>query len=420
MKHSPAWLRAANLVLAAAFLAAMVPVRAAVTLTVSVYPELDRSLLAVLPAWKAQHPDIDVKVQILRHADHHTALTTALATGSNLPDVMALDVEFLARFADSGGLEDLSAPPYSALQYRDRFVAYSFAQALRPPHGLAAMPLDLGPGSLFYRKDLMDKAGVGEAQLTASWEAYIAAGKKLKAATGVYLVANALEIEWNVIRSGLHDGDGIYFDQAGHVLVDTPRFHHAFALAKAAREARLDANIPEWSSEWTEVFKRNEVGSQMMGSWLEGHLQNWLAPAQAGQWRSAMLPGGSYGSYGGSFYAIPKKSAHRAEAWEFVKFMTLDKGNQLDSFRRLGAFPSLLAAEDDGFCDEPIAYLGEEKARLLWRDIARHTPALAIGRYDKLAEEVVNVELDNVLLLDKSIDVALADAKRMIERRIAR
>jgi multiple sugar transport system substrate-binding protein len=54
---------------------------------------------------------------------------------------------------------------------------------------LAAIPCDIGPGTLFYRKDMLDKAGVTEADLTKSWESYIESGKKIKAATGAYLLS---------------------------------------------------------------------------------------------------------------------------------------------------------------------------------------------------------------------------------------
>ena len=40
------------------------------------------------PRWHALHPDIDVRILSLQYADHHNAMTTALATGSGLPDVM--------------------------------------------------------------------------------------------------------------------------------------------------------------------------------------------------------------------------------------------------------------------------------------------------------------------------------------------
>ena len=65
------------------------------------------------------------------------------------------------------------------------------------------MPADIGPGTLLYRKDLLDKAGVTEAQLTQSWDGYIAAGKQIKARTGAYLLADAADIRDIVIRTGL-------------------------------------------------------------------------------------------------------------------------------------------------------------------------------------------------------------------------
>jgi multiple sugar transport system substrate-binding protein len=51
--------------------------------------------------------------------DHHTALTTALSTSTQLPGVMALAVGLVARFARGVGLEDLSGPAYGAQALAD-------------------------------------------------------------------------------------------------------------------------------------------------------------------------------------------------------------------------------------------------------------------------------------------------------------
>lgn len=395
-------------------------VMAATTVTVAVYPELDRAIKDSMPAWKKLHPDMEVKLVVLSHEDHHTAMTTALATGSNVPDVMALDVDFIGRSAESNGLEDLSKPPYSALQYQTLFAKYAVAQAMRSNNGLAALPVDLGPGTLFYRKDLMDKAGISESDLTKSWESYIDAGKKLRTGTGAYLLPNAKDLEAIYIRSGLKDGEGIYFDKNGKSEVNTPRFEKAFQLAKAARDAGIDAKVKSWSNEWSEGFKRNRIASQMTGAWLAGHLKTWLAPDTKGLWRSANLPAGAYGSYGGTFYAIPKKAVNKTGAWEFLKFVTMNKDVQISNFRSIDAIPALVAAQDDPFSDQPIEFLGGQKARQLWRDIARHTPAIAVDRFDSVAAEVIDSELENVLEQGKDIKQALADAKAMLDRRVRR
>ncbi len=390
------------------------------TVVVATFPDLDRAAKAASTAWAKLHPDVALKIVSLQYADHHTAMTTALATGSGLPDVMALDLRFIGKFAASGGLEDLAAAPYNGLALRDRFARYSFPQAMSAKGALAAIPTDIGPGTLLYRKDLIERAGLTEADLTRSWESFIEAGKKIRAKTGAYLLGNAADIRDIVMRSGLADGDGIYFDAKGKVLVESPRFVRAFELGRAARVAGLDAGAPAWTNEWTTGLRQGRIATQMMGSWLTGHLKNWLAPASTGLWRSTVLPGGISASYGGSFYAIPKQATNKVAAWEFIRLMTTDSATQVNSLRVLDSFPALLEAQTDPFFDAPIEYLGGQPARLLWREIAAKVPAITVNKYDSMATDMIRSEFEEVLTEDKPIAKALADAKLLIEHRARR
>ncbi len=404
----------------AALALAATAANAATTITVATFPDLDRAAKAALPRWHALHPDIDVKIVSLQYADHHTAMTTALATGSGLPDVMAIDFKFIGKFAGSRGFEDLYKPPYDAGALRGQFVGYTFAQATNAQGELAALPADIGPGTLLYRADLVARAGLTEADLTRSWDSFIASGVKLKAATGASLLADSADIVDIVLRSNLQPGDGIYFDHAGKVLVDSPRFVHAFELGRSAHKAGIDAGTTIWTNEWVAGFRSNKIAGAMMGAWLAGHLKNWLAPDTSGKWRSAPLPAGATASYGGSFYAIPRRAAHKPEAWAFVRFMTADKQTQLDSLRTLDTFPALLAAQQDPVMDEPMPFLGGQKARELWRDIAAHVPAIPVDKYDSMATDVIRAEYQNVITQGKDIPAALADAKSLIEHRARR
>lgn len=391
-----------------------------VTINVASFPDLDRGIKLAIPLYTKLHPNVEIKLTSLAYGDHHTAMTTALATGSNLPDVMAVDMGFIGKFAESGGLEDLSKAPYNALQFRDKVARFTYPLAMSGQGVMVGMPVDIGPGALFYRKDLLDKAGVSEADLTRSWESYIEAGRKLKAATGAWLLASAVDIKDIYIRSDLKDGEGIYFDKSGKPTIDNARFRKAFELAKAARDAGIDGKIGAWSNEWSEGFKRDKIASQMMGAWLAGHLNNWLAPESKGKWRSAQLPGGAFGSWGGSFYGIPKKTQNKAAAWDFIKFLTTSKEMQIEAFRGYDAFPSLIEAQNDAFIDQPIEYLGGQKARQLWKVAAGKIPAMAVDKFDPVATEVVNAELENVLEKNKDIKAALADAQAAVAKRVRR
>lgn len=409
----PLWLAASALICSGAL-------AQTTTLTVASFPDLDRGIKLAIPLYKKLHPNVEIKLTSLAYGDHHTAMTTALATGSNLPDVMAVDMGFIGKFAASGGMEDLSKAPYNAMQFRDKVARFTYPLAMSGQGVLVGMPVDIGPGALFYRKDLLDKAGVSEADLTKSWESYIDSGKKLKAATGAWLLASAVDIKDIYIRSDLKDGEGIYFNAKGQATIDTPRFRKAFELAKAAREAGIDGKIGAWSNEWSEGFKRDKIASQMMGAWLAGHLNNWLAPESKGKWRSAQLPGGAFGSWGGSFYGVPKKAQNKAAAWDFIKFLTTTKEMQIESFRGFDAFPSLIEAQNDPFIDQPIEYLGGQQARQLWKVAAGKIAANSVDKFDSVAAEVVNAELENVLEQKKDIKTALVDAQAQVNKRVRR
>lgn len=391
-------------------------------LTVAAFPAVDEIVRAAIPAWKRLHPHVDIKVVSRQFGDHHTAMTTALSTSAHLPDVMALEVGYVGRFAQGFGLEDLAQPPYSIGRFQDRYVPYAYQQATNRRGEVVAAPTDIGPGTLLYRADILRKAGVTEQDLTRSWESYVASGVRIKEKTGAYLLAHARDMKDIIIRTGIQPGEGLYFGQDSRVLVNTPRFERAFALARDIRRQKLDARVSAWSNEWSEGFKRGTLASQLSGAWLAGHLNNWLAPDTRGLWRATRLPEDASAAYGGTFLALAKRApaANKALAWDLIQLLTLDREQQLAAFKSQDAFPALLSAQDDAFFEQPIAFLGGQPARTLWRDAASRAVAVSVHKQDAFADEVINTELDKVLDRGKDIQTALADAQRLLEKRAHR
>ncbi len=391
-------------------------------LTVAAYPAVDEIVKSAIPAWKRLHPGVEIKVISRQFSVHHTAMTTALSTSFYLPDVMALEVGYVGRFAQGGGLDDLSRPPYDIQKFQALWVPYALQQATNRKGAIVAAPTDIGPGTLLYRVDVLAKAGISEAELTRSWDSYVATGAKIKAATGAYLMAHARDMKDIVIRTGIQPGEGLYFDSQSKVLVTSPRFVRAFELARQVRQGKLDARVGAWSNEWSEGFKRGTIATQMTGAWLAGHLNNWLAPDTKGQWRAAPLPSGAFAAYGGTFFAIPRGTPPDSKplAWQFIQLMTLNREMQLSAFKTQDAFPALLATYDDPFFDQPIAFLGGQAARVGWRAAAQRITAVSVHKQDAFADEVINTELDKVLDRGKDIPTALADAERLLKQRAFR
>ena len=80
-------------------------------LTVAAYPAVDQIVKDSLAVWSKNHPDVEVKVVGREYSDHHTAMTTALAASSGLPDIMTIEYGYLGRFANGGGFENLLEAP---------------------------------------------------------------------------------------------------------------------------------------------------------------------------------------------------------------------------------------------------------------------------------------------------------------------
>ncbi len=392
------------------------------TLVVAAYPSVDAIARAAIPAWKRIHPDLNIEVISRQITDHHTAMMTALATESYLPDVMAIEVSYLGRFSRGGGLENLAQPPFSIEAFKPEFVPYAFDQATTKTDSVVAAPSDVGPGTLLYRHDILQEAGSTIEDLQNSWENFVAVGIKIKRASGAYLVANASDVVNILIRTGVRSNQGLYFDENDQPLITTSRFVEGFTLAAQIRKASLDAQVRTWSTDWAQGIRNGKIATLMSGAWLVGHMSNWLAPQTRGLWRAAQLPQKTWAAYGGSFLALPKNitASKKRYAWDFVKLLSLNATRQLAAFKSEDAFPVLVNTYHAPFFDEPIPFLGGQRARRLWREAALNIRAVQVHSQDAFAAEVVNTALFKVLHEGKSIKASLAQAQRLLERRVGR
>ena len=408
-KHFIASLAAASMLATSAF---------AADIRFDGWPDLDSHLDTVIPLYKAKTDGVDITYQMNNHGDHHKKLTTNLATGSGAGNVVAVDVGFVGSFINEGGFVNLSAPEYGANALKDGFVPYAWEQGKGLDGNQYAIPIDIGPGVMYYRRDVLESVGGNIDQVISDWDAYIEYGKKLKE-KNVFLIADAADIAKTIVFTTVKDGEGYYFDNDGNSLITSDRFVTAFETAKKVRDAGLDAQIGAWTNEWYDGFKKGTVATQLSGAWLIGHLQNWMAPKTAGKWGASNLPNGIYGSWGGAFVAIPKQAENKKEAWEFIKYLTTTKEAQVSGLKKIGAFPVLKSTYSDPAFDEPMPFLAGQKARRLFAEVAQKVTPVEPRKGDLIAEDVVlNGALLEVLNDGKDVMVALKDAERLVKRRV--
>ncbi len=387
-----------------------------------VYGDLESAYTAVknTDAFKQKFPKLKLEFQSSDFSGHHDRLVTQIAANTGANDIEALEIGYIARFVKEGGFTDLSKAPFNGKDTGKNLVKFGMSNATTVDGKLVALPVDIAPAVFFYRKGIADKLGV-KLDNISSWEEYIQKGKQLtvdKNGDGKmdqYALPNALDV--SVIP--LNGGKGDWF-KSKEPLEPAERFKAVLKLCKSIRDAKIDAQFPDWSGEWMNSFKEGIVVTMFHGAWLAGHFKNYLAPNTAGDWRVDYPPGKIYASFGGTYLGIPEQTKKdiKADAFEVIKFFTTNPEAQLTSLKVTAAFPALTTVFDDKLMSEPDDFFGGQKVRIIYQDIAKNIPVQLVSEYDQLAVDIFNNAIKAVVDDKVPIDDAYNKAKQEIKNQM--
>ncbi len=381
-------------------------------LTIDGFPDYDSQINAIGEAFTAAS-GYELTMLKNNHGDHHNKLKTNLATGTGAGDVVLIDRGFVGSFVNAGGFVDLT-DYYKDIA--DNYADYAVAAGKGNDGAQYAVPVDLGPGVLYFRRDFMEDMGFNLDEVMTDWDSYIDYGRELKK-KNIWLIGNAMAVANAYYRFNVGEGEGLYFDAEGNSLIMSDRFIKAFELAKTIRSEGLDGNISEWTEDWYAGFREGKFATQMSGAWLLGHLKNWIAPDTKGLWGASHLPSGIYGTWGGSYLAIPKQAQDPDASWALVNYM-ISEQMQMAGFKNIAAFPAHTGTYDDASFAEEIEYLRGQKAREMFAEIAQKVTPIAPMEGDLIAEDLIQQALERVLTDDQDIMAALKDVEDQLKRRI--
>lgn len=159
-----------------------------------------------------EFPDITIKPQKIDGDNYKTKLQTTLAADGG-PDIVAMNDwvnEFIPYSDNFVNLLD-----YGADEIKNQYLEWKWNYALTPDKNtLIALPMDTGPTALFYRADFFEEAGLPTdptevSEQLSTWDDYIAAGEKLKEATGLKMFDSSNR----VFTQYLAQSEQNYFDR---------------------------------------------------------------------------------------------------------------------------------------------------------------------------------------------------------------
>jgi len=378
-----------------------------------------KALQATVPSFNKQYPNVKVNIVDLGNQQvYDKGLSGCAAGGADLPDVYSVENNeaevFWARFPNC--FTDLNTLAPSANAFKGNFPAFKWTE-LQVGNKTYAMPWDSGPVVMFYRRDLYQKAGVNPDSIE-TWDDYIAAGKKIVAATGakVGVIANGTDDEW--FRMLANQNGCFYFsNDAKSVTVNKPGCVTALETVKKL----IDSGVVMqggWN-EQIQAFKAGKVATSMFGGWYEGTIRS-NAPELEGKWGVFRMPAAKKGgvraaNLGGSALALPASSKNKAAAWAFIRHALATTEGQVTMLKEYGLVPSYLPALKDPYINTASKYWGGQTVWKTILDTLGNVPQARGTQYFQEARQImVKTQADYVAGRFKSAKEALDNAAKQI------
>lgn len=324
------------------------------------------SLNMLTPAFAQTHPGCNIHVN-MTGANMQSRFLLSLAAGVGAPDLMQLQVREAPRYAITGKLTDLTE------------VAGKYAQAFAPSFWkdcvcdgrIYAIPWDMGPCAVFYKRPIFEKYGI-DPNAIETWADYIEAGKRLLTKSGgkTKMMCLPTGITNDLFEILIQQNDCQVFDTEGRIAINSPQSAEVIDLFRDLIRSGIGANIEFYSHPFMASFRSDTVASYPMAVWFGGIILDY-APETSGTWGvfrlPAFRPGGLRTSnLGGSTLVIPEQCENKEAAWAFIEHALCTHESQVEQYRKFELFPALVTTHNDPFFDEEVPFFGGQKVRRLF------------------------------------------------------
>ncbi|WP_165867702.1 sugar ABC transporter substrate-binding protein [Mesorhizobium sp. DCY119] len=329
-----------------------------------------------------------VEVQSVAHMEMERNLFVALSGGAG-PDVMALDIAWVAGLADAGLLADLSekSKPFAAEYQAGPLASGRFDQRQY------AMPLYTNNVALFVNDRMLKEAGINKAP--ANWEEFhkaaVAMTNKDKDTYG--LTFGGSRMGAFQLYSFIWENGGDIIDETGKVRVGEPGAVDAVDfLAKLYTENHAMPESVLTAGSWDEVnapFIQERAGMLISGDWALSALEKGnpklefsVHPLPTGKQAATVI--------GGYNLAINANSSVQDASWELVRWLTGPRSVEL--MKKYDRLSATVAATTP----EAIAALPEKQRPFMQQaDAGKARPVVAA--WSQIHNEIIANVWDSVL-----------------------
>ena len=322
-------------------------------------------------AFNAARPDISVELNVIASGLKGGYAQQANAVRAhNAPDVLHAEYQGLPQLLTTGGLRDITG------DLADLEPGYSPAawEGVRPGGRTWAVPMDLAPMVLYYRKDLFDKHGIA---VPRTWDEFRATAQAVrKADPAAHLTTFPLNDGSFFAGMCWQAGDPWWRIEGGTWRVNIAgegTLRTAGYWQGMIRDG-LVATAPIGDQDWIGAMHQGRLWGLLGAAWSVGMLGK-SVPQDKGRWAVTTMPTWdgvkANGVQGGTAFAVSAESRVPEAAVKFLRWLSTDPAVAKIGTTLTTPFPAYLPSRDvarqayqDGFfLGAPVYDVLDEAAR---------------------------------------------------------
>ena len=356
----------------------------------------------MLKRWNDQNPtkQIDLTMVDYPNADMHNKLQLAFQSGVGAPDFVDININYFSNFVKG----DIHLLPLNKIvdPVRKDFVPSRFAIYTKNGN-VYGLPTHVGATVVYYNKEVMDKAGINIDNIN-TYADFVAAGKKLLAATGIPMVAFEVTNQrpfWPFIVQQGSD----YVDANGKVILDNQiNINTLQTMYDWMYKDKIAAPMAGGDSTKEEFFTamdKGQYGSIIMPMWymsrfitampdLKGKIYVRPLPVwKAGDFRSAGM--------GGTGTSVTDQSKSPQVAMEFLAFAKLSHEAAVRIWTDLKFDPARVEAWSDPALTAPDPYFGNEDVFKVLRNLGPSQMPSPLSETTSLSSAAQTIVINQVM-----------------------
>jgi multiple sugar transport system substrate-binding protein len=267
----------------------------------------------------------------LSHAEQtsYTEQLLVQAAAHSLPDVIHMDQKDIPLFVHRGLLEDLTPLFENDTSFHPWKFLPRLLQGCVVKNHYYAVPHNFSTFVLYYNRSHFDAEGMPYPDSSWTWDTFLAAARRLtkRDATG-RTIRYGCFVE-DIIQTFIYQNGGEVLNSGlDSCVIASPAAAEAVQFVEdLSHKYHVTWNTLSQNLLWDDMFIGGRCSMVTNGRWVAGY----YAKALGNEVDVAPLPRGKFrrGAYVNHTMVISSESAKKEEAWDFVKFLVSDQGQEM-------------------------------------------------------------------------------------------